>query len=425
MAVDIGWAKNVTYGTHIWTGAYPLPPIPCSESICRGCGGNVVPDHVFADLGAAPLVNALLNTPDLAEAHYPLKAMVCQSCLLVQLPQRDISQEALFPSSYPYRSGLSPEWVGHCTRFAEEVKDRLGLGPLSKVLEIGSNDGSGMARFRGLGIPVLGVEPCAEVADEALQDGFATYKEWWTEAFAKRLGKFNLIIARNVLAHVTDLPDFLRGVKHALATGGTAVFEVPYIKHLIADRRWDQIYHEHHCYFSIWSLNVALRKIGLGIADVEYVPVHGGSLRIYATTDAADKISAMGARAELLHEIEIGLTELDTYLDFAEVPGRAKRRIQRVLGELEGYDVVGYGASAKAATLLNYCGIGPEAIDCVVDVTPDKWGKYLPGSRIRVEPESYLERSQPDVVVNFCWNWKETSERFIRRDAPHARIIYL
>jgi SAM-dependent methyltransferase len=263
-------------------------------------------------------------------------------------------------------------------------------------------------------------------------EGLPTIVDWWGTDCARRLrdtlgvptGKSwraDVVIATNVLAHVPDLRDFLDGVREILAPGGTAVFEVPHVGSMLRDGQYDQIYAEHHSYFGAWSLHSALKRSDLQLLDVDHVPVHGGSIRAYASPGfkGADGPARDTSRDEP--------TEVDDYLAFASVPHRRKREaLTRLLdARREGQTVAGYGASAKAATTLAYCGVGPELIDYVADTTPAKWGKWLPGSRIPVLDPGALERERPDVVVNFCWNWREESERNIRAAVPGAEIMYL
>lgn len=415
------------------------PWVHPGDPICRGCRGPLSPDDVFCDLGAQPLANALLTHDQLvlAEVHYPLRPLVCRSCLLVQLPNVPDPSD-LFPGGYPFFSGQSATWFAHCKTFADAIVKMASLGSTSRVIEIGSNDGTMLRRFRGLGIPALGVEPCARVAEHALMEGLATIQGFWSESFARELaaghtgeasgvtksGKANLVIANNVLAHVPDLLDFLRGVRAILAPGGIASFEVPHILNLIQDGAYDQVYAEHHCYFSLHSLRRALELAGLRACGVEVIPTHGGSLRVYADVGPHDTID-IDQVVVLEAEKAAALDCVEGYLAFAAVPPRIKRDARFVLTEHTGHKIVGYGASAKAAVTLNYLGIGPEWIEFVADTTPAKWGHYIPGARIPIVSPRQLEEAQPDVVVNFAWNWREESEANIRRACPNATILYL
>lgn len=413
---------------------------PITDPECRGCGTSLAATDVFCDLGAQPLANALLSADQLnqPEIHYPLRPLVCRNCLLVQLP--DVPKpEGIFTDSYPFFSGQSATWLGHCKRFADQAIKRFGLGPTSRVLDIGSNDGSMLRPFRGKGIPCLGVEPSAGVAQHALMEGLPTMIDWWGTETADRLAhtegnptgrswKADLVICTNVLAHVPDLKDFLDGVRAILAPGGVAMFEVPYVGNLIREVQFDQIYAEHHCYFSLKSLDVALERSGLYAFDVEHESIHGGSLRVYARDhhnwSAGASVPWM---RELLEEGDTRrLHDLATYADFAVEPPKAKRRALNQLGRYySGKRVVGYGASAKAAVTLNYFGLGPETIEFVADTTPVKWGKYLPGSHIPIKPPNALEQAKPDVVVLLAWNWAAEAVPKIQAACPDAEIVVL
>jgi hypothetical protein len=294
------------------------------------------------------------------------------------------------------------------------------------VLEIGSNDGTLTSAFLQHGMQrTMGVEPCAEVAQSALREGLAVDIQFWTEDYAERLVdrgySADLVVATNVLAHVPDLQDFLRAIKTVLEPDGEIVFEVPHVAKLIQDGRFDQIYAEHHCYFSMRSLWIALLGVGLDIGDVQEVPTHGGSLRIYAGHmdhwQPSERVSAM-TKAEDAQ----GLYDMSTYLSFYPRPAAVKTALLR---ELTSSDCVtwGYGASAKAVTLMNYCGIDPSMITAIADTTPAKQGKFAPGCRIPIVSSVDMAAAQPERIVNFLWNWAEESERNIRKACPEALII--
>lgn len=406
---------------------------------CRGCGQSLRAEDWVCDLGPVPLANDLLTKAALSEpeVHYPLRPRVCRHCTLMQLPVDESPVvESLFPSDYPFFSGQSASWLNHCRAFAEDAIDRLKLGATSRVLEIGSNDGSMLRRFRGRGIPALGVEPSAGVAQHALMEGLPTVIDWWGTKCADRLAatqgvptgknwKADLVIAFNVLAHVSDLRDFLDGVYRILAPGGTVVFEVPYVENLLKQGQFDQIYAEHHCYFSIGSLNMALRRSGLMMRDVEFVDTHGGSIRVWAHVGSAQ--SSGQARHELLEEMNRDLNRVETYLAFRDVPARIKRQVWgRLLPAIrQGKTIVGYGASAKATTFLNYCGIGPEMVSCIGDTTPTKQGRWIPGVRIPVVSPVEMATHNPRVVVLFAWNWAKEATENVRKLCPDAEVMVL
>lgn len=439
--MEVGWApeaqKLLSPKQSLWPiYTYGLDGHTTFVAPCRGCGAPLNDDDVFADLGSAPLANALLTKHQLnePEIHFPLRALVCRECLLVQLPAHAVAS-ALFPASYPFYASQSATWLAHCSKFAREAANRFGLGPTSRVLDIGSNDGAMLRPFRGLGIPAVGVEPCADVARHALMEGFATIIDWWNDRTADRIletggystakggWKADLITATNVLAHVPDLEGFLRAASRVLHTSGSLVVEVPYIRHLIQDSRWDQIYHEHHSYFSLFSISQALERAGLTPYDVGYTSTHGGSIRVYACHAGAYALNGAVWEAACDEEQARGLHNIDTYLRFAERPGIDKAQFWSHFCKHQG--LIGYGASAKAVTLLNYYGVGPDQISAVADITPAKWNKYMPGSHIPILPPNQALKDAPtNWVLNFCWNWREESEGNIRKVNPQASIFY-
>lgn len=399
-----------------------------SEHLCRSCGAKL--EHPFCDLGTQPLANGLLSEAQLEapETHWPLRPLVCAQCLLVQLPDTPPAGE-IFTDEYPFYAGQSGAWVEHCDDLALDAIGRFGLGPGARVLELGSNDGTMLRAFTAAepGIHTLGVEPCRGVAQHALRHGIPTDLAFFSECYARELSaggyQADLLIATNVLAHVPDLGDFLRGVRTVLADRGVAILEVPDVGCLIAEAQFDQIYAEHHCYFSLHSLEVAVSAAGLRVADVEHLGTHGGSLRVFVLREDSTRVLKGLVGDALRAEVRDGLTDLKTYTDFAARPPGVKIDFLRRLSAHYG-STWGYGASAKAITLLNYCGVGPELIAAVADTTPAKQGRYMPGCRIPiVAPEALAERA-PMYVVNFLWNWREESERNIHELCPDAEILY-
>lgn len=406
-------------------------PVPC-----RGCGGDVYRNDVVCDLGAQPLANALLSAEQLREpeVHWPLRVLVCRKCMLVQLPPCEGNP---FTADYPFYAGVSEGWPEHCADLVRELDPPQG----GHVLEVGSNDGTLLRAFTEWrpDLRVLGVEPCAEVAHHALRDGLATEVAFWTEAYAGGMEaagyQADLVLATNVLAHVPHLGDFLNGVRRVLARNGEFVAEVPYVLDMIAQGQYDQVYTEHHSYFSVASIQRALTLAGLYVHGVERIPVHGGSLRVRAHSTGG-RWEGRGNRQILDardHERALGFDGPYAYLDFASVPGDYKRIALSRLFEARSTAavrlggaprVVGYGASAKAAVTLNYLGLGPETIHAVADTTPAKQGKYLPGCRIPVIAP-HDEVVVPELVVNFLWNWRADSERNIREQWGDVPIVYL
>jgi SAM-dependent methyltransferase len=381
-------------------------------SRCRACGSPL--EHVFADLGSSPLANAYREPEDLdkPELFYPLRALVCADCFLVQLDEYE-TPEQIF-SDYAYFSSYSTSWLEHAKRFVDAATSRFDLSEGSRVVEVASNDGYLLQYFVERGIPVLGVEPAANVAEAAEAKGVETRVAFFGQKLAEDLCaegiRADLLVANNVLAHVPALNDFVGGLALLLAPAGTLVIEVPHLLNLIEKVQFDTIYHEHFSYFSFVTARWLLRRHGLEIFDVDEIPTHGGSLRIYAG-HAERAARAISDSAIELGEREqaAGLTELDSYTSFAEKVSAAKREILTFFIERkrEAQTIVAYGAPAKGNTLLNYCGIGTDFIDYTVDRSPHKQGRYLPGSRIPIKAPEEVRRTRPDIVFILPWNLKD------------------
>jgi SAM-dependent methyltransferase len=379
-------------------------------SACRLCGAPL--QHVVADLGVSPVANDFLREEDLGrmEPFYPLCALVCDVCLLVQLEAFE-PPEQIFSDDYAYFSSFSTGWLDHSRRYADATIELLGLDAKSKVVEIASNDGYLLQYFVARGIPVLGVEPTANTAAAAIAKGIPTDVRFFGGETANDLRAehaADLLIANNVLAHVPDLNDFVAGLAILLAPDGVLTIEFPHLLRLLDEAQFDTIYHEHYSYFSLLTASRALERHGLEIFDVEELPTHGGSLRIYA---GATPRGEPGARVVELREREraAGLEELETYLAFADRVRREKREIVRFFIEQKeaGVSIAGYGAPAKGNTLLNYCGIGRDFIDYTVDLNPHKQGRYLPGTRIPIRDPDEIRRTQPDLVFILPWNLRD------------------
>jgi SAM-dependent methyltransferase len=375
---------------------------------CRFCGSPL--DSVFADLGMSPLANSylMLEQCNAMEPFYPLRALVCERCYLVQLEEYE-SPDAIF-SDYAYFSSYSTSWLEHSRRYAAAMVERFGLGPDSHVVEIASNDGYLLQYFRDAGIPVLGIEPAANVAAVAVEKGIPTRVEFFGVAAAQRLAPespADLLIGNNVLAHVPDLNDFVAGMRIALKPGGVITMEFPHLMRLIDQRQWDTIYHEHFSYLSFSTARRVFAAHGLRLFDVEELPTHGGSLRIYGChADDAAKPET-GRAAELrAREDAAGYSEPATYLDFGASVAEDKRRLLTTLIELkgDGRSIAGYGAPAKGNTLLNYCGVGRDFIDYTVDLSPHKQGHFLPGTHIPIHSPDTLRDTRPDFVLVLPWN---------------------
>lgn len=378
---------------------------------CRACGAALT--HVFADLGASPLANSFLSAEDLErmEPFYPLKAYVCAACLLVQLPAYQ-SAESIF-REYAYFSSYSDSWLEHCRRFAEAAVARFGLGPHSLVVEVASNDGYLLQFFRRSGVRVLGIEPARNIARVAEERGIPTEVEFLGKETARALAhggrRADLLVANNVLAHVPDLNDFIAGLATLLAPGGVLTLEFPHLQHLVAQSQFDTIYHEHFSYFSLLSAAAALRRHGLEVFDVDEIPTHGGSLRVYAAHAAAARPRSAAPGRVLEAEKAAGLASLAGYASFDERMRAAKHELLAFLirERRKGRTLVGYGAPAKGNTLLNYCGIRTDFIEYTVDRSPHKQGRFLPGSRIPIHPPERIRETRPDYVLILPWNLRE------------------
>jgi SAM-dependent methyltransferase len=379
-----------------------------TPAACRFCGAPI--ETVFADLGMSPLANSYLppERANAMEPFYPLRALVCEQCLLVQLQQFE-TPEAIF-SDYAYFSSYSTTWLEHSRRYVEAMIERWGLGASSHVVELASNDGYLLQYFVERGVPVLGIEPAANVAKQAVERGVPTFVEFFGVTTAERLAaerKADLLLGNNVLAHVPDLNDFVAGMKVLLADDGVITMEFPHLLRLIEDNQYDTIYHEHFSYFSFLTARQVFAAHGLRLFDVEELETHGGSLRIYgAHIDDAAKPETERARELLAREEAAGLTDLATYRGYAQRVTDDKRAVLSLLIDLkrEGRSIVGYGAPAKGNTLLNYCGIGTDFLDYTVDLNPHKQGHLLPGSHVPIRPVEALRETRPDVVVILPWN---------------------
>jgi SAM-dependent methyltransferase len=378
---------------------------------CRFCGTPL--EATFADLGMSPLANSYLS-PEQANAmepFYPLHALVCSNCFLVQLAEYE-TPDHIF-SDYAYFSSYSTTWLEHSRRYVAAMVERFRLDGSSHVVEIASNDGYLLQYFAQRGIPVLGIEPAANVAEVAREKGLETVVEFFGVETARSLApdrRADLLLGNNVLAHVPDLNDFVGGMKILLEPGGVITMEFPHLMRLIDENQWDTIYHEHFSYFSFTTVRRVFSAHGLRLFDVEELPTHGGSLRIYGC-HADDDAKPDGDRVlELIvREDAAGYEELGTYLDFGRRVAEDKRDILARLIDLklDGRRIVGYGAPAKGNTLLNYCGIGRDFLDYTADLNPHKQGHLLPGSHIPIRSPDAIREDRPDVVFILPWNLKD------------------
>jgi 2-polyprenyl-3-methyl-5-hydroxy-6-metoxy-1,4-benzoquinol methylase len=378
---------------------------------CRFCASPL--EAVFADLGMSPLANSYL-TPEQAnrmEPFYPLRALVCSRCFLVQLEEYE-SPSHIF-SDYAYFSSYSSSWLEHSRRYVEAMVERFGFDENSHVVEIASNDGYLLQYFAERGIPVLGIEPAANVAEVAVAKGLPTLVEFFGVETAGRVAAdrgADLLLGNNVLAHVPDINDFVGGMKVLLNPGGVITMEFPHLMRLIDEKQWDTIYHEHFSYLSFSTARRVFAAHGLRLFDVEKLPTHGGSLRIYGChEDDAGKPDGVRALELLAREDAAGYDALETYLDYGVRVAADKREIVSTLVSLkdEGRRIAGYGAPAKGNTLLNYCGVGSDFLDYTVDLNPHKQGHLLPGTHIPIRAPEVLHKDRPDVVFILPWNLKE------------------
>jgi 2-polyprenyl-3-methyl-5-hydroxy-6-metoxy-1,4-benzoquinol methylase len=371
-------------------------------------------EHTFVDLGMSPLCQTHIEPTELnqMERFYPLHAYVCSNCFLVQV-EEFVSPDEIF-SDYAYLSSYSDSWVEHARQYVEMISKRLGLHAGSYVVEIASNDGYLLQHFVAKGIPCLGVEPAANVAEIARGKGIETEVCFFGEESAKRIAskhrKADLILGNNVLAHVPKLHDFVQGLKELLAQGGTVTMEFPHLLKLMQLNQFDTIYHEHFSYLSLFVVEKVFASHGLTLFDVDEVPTHGGSIRIYAR-HAEDKSRPVAAAVERLRatEFEAGLNRLETYARFTEQVKETKRALLDFLirAHREGKTVVGYGAPGKGNTLLNYCGIRQDLLAYTVDRNPLKQGRYTPGTHIPILPPEKIRETKPDYVLILPWNLKE------------------
>ena len=382
------------------------------QSKCRSCGATL--EHTFVDLGMSPLANSYIKPERLnrMEPFYPLHVYVCGKCLLVQLEQ--FSSPADIFSDYAYYSSFSDSWLAHAKAYADMITSRFSLGKTSNVVEIASNDGYLLQNFVARGIPVLGVEPAANVAEVAKGKGIPTKILFFGEKTARNLVEdgwsADLIIGNNVLAHVPDLNDFVRGLKLLLKPSGLVTMEFPHLLQLMNQSQFDTIYHEHFSYFSFLAVEQVFARHGMKLFDVEELPTHGGSLRIYAGNDG-DSTKQVQPRAKELksREQEAGYGRLDHYLSFSSKVEGAKRALLSFLisAKQEGKRVVGYGAPAKGNTLLNYCGVRTDLVDYTVDRSPHKQGHFLPGVHIPIYAPEQIRQTRPDYVLILPWNLRE------------------
>jgi SAM-dependent methyltransferase len=396
---------------------------------CRLCGASL--SATFLDLGAAPPSNAFLSDEELTqpEVYLPLRLFVCRDCWLVQLPAH-MSAAQTFTPDYVYFSSYSSSWVEHARRFVERAVDRLRLTSASFVMEVASNDGYLLQHFLPRGIPCVGIEPTSGTAAVARSKGIETIEEFFGVETAGRLAierRADMIVANNVLAHVPDLHDFVEGLRIALSPAGTVSIEFPHLMQLVDGVQFDTVYHEHFSYFSLHTAQAALVAHGLRVWDVEELPSHGGSLRVWAVHQD-DPRPALSSVAELLaRERAAGMSVARYYEGFQERVDRIRDSFLRFLldARRDGRRVAGYGAAAKGNTLLNYCGIKPSLLPYVVDSNPAKQGRYLPGSRIPVVERERLSLDRPEFLIVLPWNLqREIEDQLHKLRSWGGRFVY-
>jgi SAM-dependent methyltransferase len=379
---------------------------------CRHCGAEL--EVSFLDLGVAPPSNAYLSASDLRspEKWYPLRVMVCAQCWLVQTEDYTFSDE-LFRSDYAYFSSTSTSWLEHAATYCAMIRQRLSLTKNSLVIEVASNDGYLLKNFVAAGIPCLGIEPTDGTADAAERLGIPVLREFFGEFLGKRIAEENrqadLIIGNNVYAHLPDINDFTSGLKAALKPGGTVTLEFPHLLNLIAQCQFDTVYHEHFSYLSLYTVSRIFEKSGLRIYDVEPLPTHGGSLRVYGCHADDLRPTSPVVNDLMEEEKQKGLRDVDVYRSFQCRADKIKDDLLIFLIEQKrsGKTVAAYGAAAKGNTLLNYAGIKPDLLPFVCDAAPSKQGKFLPGSHIPVFPPSVLRKNKPDTILILPWNIAE------------------
>ncbi|MGM9512076.1 methyltransferase domain-containing protein [Larkinella sp. GY13] len=380
---------------------------------CRFCKTPL--QHVFIDLVNSPASNSFLTAEQLnePETFYPLKVFTCHSCFLVQIDEYKKS-DAIFDSDYVYFSSFSTSWLNHARQYVDRMTERFGLGRDSQVIEIASNDGYLLQYFVEKKIPVLGIEPTTNTAAVALEKNIPTITRFFGAELARELiaqgTKADLLLGNNVLAHVPDIVDFVAGMKIILKPTGVITMEFPHLLQLVENNQFDTIYHEHFSYLSFGTVKQIFESQGLVLFDVEELPTHGGSLRVYARhrEDASKPVSA-SVTALLQKETDTGLTNLRYYENFQQKALRVKLELTDFLTQQKraGKTVVAYGAAAKGNTLLNYCGVKNDLIEFVVDANPAKQNKFLPASHIPVVQETALRERKPHFVLILPWNLRD------------------
>lgn len=380
---------------------------------CRFCNNTL--NDIFIDLGNSPASNSFLTKEQLnePETFFPLKVFTCPKCFLVQVDEYKKS-DAIFNNEYVYFSSYSTSWLAHAKKYTDTMQQRFGFNENSFVVEIASNDGYLLQYFKQKNIPVLGIEPTANTAEAAAQKGIESVIDFFGVKLATELAKqgknADLLLGNNVLAHVPDIVDFVGGMKIMLKADGVITMEFPHLLQLIQNNQFDTIYHEHFSYLSFYTVKQIFESQGLEMFDVEELPTHGGSLRIFAKHAGESKHALTNnVQSMLAKEASFGINDLETYKNFQEKAFKIKTDLISFLiqQKTEGKKVAAYGAAAKGNTLLNYCGIKNDLIDFVVDANPHKQNKFLPASHIPVVTEAAIKETKPDFIIILPWNIKE------------------
>lgn len=372
---------------------------------CRLCGSkNLIQ---ILDLGKTPLSDLFVKNPKHKEFRFPLLVSVCKKCYLVQI-MHDVNDDLLFGNNYAFYTSGSPFSLPYFEKYAQDVLVRFPEQAKNFTLEVASNDGTLLKHFKNAGCNILGIDPAKNVSKFANDKGIETLTDFFNEKSAKKIldkkGKAGIIIANNVIAHVTNPSIFIKGVKKLLASDGIFIFECQYFPYLLFNNQFDNVYHEHRSFFSLTPLNFLLKKNGLRIIDIEEHDTQGGSIRVFVTHESSKIKQKLLVKDKLLFENAIGIQDIDTYKGFKSRASYVKIKLNRILKDLkkEGKTIYGYGASAKSNTLLNYCGINTKYLDVIVDKTPYKLGLYTPGTHIPVvkKPEK-----EPDYYLLLVWNY--------------------
>lgn len=385
---------------------------PRTDWPCRFCGTKL--EHTFVDLGMSPLCESYLDATHLnqMEPFYPLHAYVCTGCYLVQL-QEYVNREHIF-SDYAYFSSYSDSWLAHAKTYTQQMVERFGINQKSSVVELASNDGYLLQYFVEKGVPVLGIEPAANIAEVAIRKGVPTIVKFFGVDLARELAasgqKADLLLGNNVLAQVPDINDFVAGMKILLKPTGVITMEFPHLEQLMEQNQFDTIYHEHFSYFSLLTARRIFAAHGLTLFDVEELPTHGGSLRIYArhvedsSKPVGQRVYEVCAREELA-----GYERIESYSRFDEQVKETKRKLLDFLiqAKRNGKRVAGYGAPGKGNTLLNYCGIRTDFLDYTVDRNPHKQGMFLPGTHVPIYSPELIRQTRPDFLLILPWNLRD------------------